>query len=177
MTVLALTQLFLVLAFAGAYAEEPRETSPQFSEAKSIVNRIDRDLPNLNSSSQTFVTGTDRGGRIAIYRQDSRVVRIDLTVGLSNTDRSDTFYYSMGNLIFVKSKKIRYPYSESKGFDFKKPETVFESRYCVVGHELASVGKSEKLDAATASGLIRDAGYLMQAVENNQRIDGERLMK
>ena len=174
---LTLLQSLLVLAFAAAYAEDPRGMSPRFTEAKSIVNRIDRDLRSLKSSSQTFETGTDRGGKVTIYRRDSGVVRIDLTVGLSNADRSDIFYYSMGNLIFVRSKKVRYPYSASKGFDFKKPETVLQSQYYAGGRELTPVGRSEKLDAATVFSLIRDAEYLMRAVENNQRIDGERLMK
>jgi hypothetical protein len=174
---LTLLQLFLVLAFAAACAEDPRDTSPRFTAAKSIVNRTDRDLHSLNSSSQTIETGTDRGGKVTIYRQDSRVARIDLTVGLSNADQSDIFYYSMGNLIFVRSKKVRYPYSESNGFDFKKPETVFQSQYYAVGCELTPVGKSEKLDAAGVFSLIRNAEYLRRAVENNQRIDGERLMK
>jgi hypothetical protein len=174
---LTLVQLFLVLAFAAACAEDPRDTSPRFTAAKSIVNRTDRDLHSLKSFSQTIETGTDRGGKVTIYRQHSSVVRIDLTVGLSNADRSDIFYYSKGNLIFVRSRKVRYPYSESKGFDFKKPETVFQSQYYVIGRELTPVGKSEKLDAATAFSLIRDGEYLMRAVENNQRIDDERLIK
>jgi hypothetical protein len=177
MILLTLLQLFLVLAFTAARAEDHRGMAPRFTEVKSIVDRIDRDLRSLKSSSQTFETGTDRGGKITVYRQDSGVVRIDLTVGLSNADRRDVFYYSMGNLIFVRSKKVRYPYSESKGFDFQKPETVFQSQYYAVGHELTPVGNSEKLVAATVFSLIRDAEYLMRAVESNQRIDGGRLMK
>jgi hypothetical protein len=174
---LTLLELLLLLAFAVAYAEDPRDTTPRFTEAKSIVNRIDRNLRTLKPSSQTFETGTDRGGEVTSYRQDSAVVRIDLPVGLSNASQSNIFYYSMGNLIFVRSKKVRYPYSESKGFDFKKTEIVFQSQYYAVGHELTPVDKSEKLDAATVFSLIRDAEYLMRAVANNQRIDGERLMK
>jgi hypothetical protein len=172
-----LLQLFLVIGFATAYAENPRDTAPRLAEAIRIVNRIDRDLRTLKSSSQTFETGTDRGGEIKIYREDSRVVRMDLIVGLSNTDRNDIFYYSMGNLIFVRTRKVRYPYSESRGFDFKNPETVFQSQYYAVGHDLTPVGKSEKLNSATVFSLIRDAEYLIRAVANNQRIDGERLMK
>jgi len=165
------------MGFAGPYAENPRDTAPRFTEATRIVNRIDRDLRTLKSSSQTFETGTDRGGEVTIYREDSSVVRIDLIVGLSNTDQSDIFYYSMGNLIFVRTKKVRYPYSESKGFDFKNPETACQSQYYAVGHDLTPVGKSEKLNSATVFSLIRDAKYLIRAVANNQRIDGERLMK
>jgi outer membrane lipoprotein-sorting protein len=177
MMLLTLLQLFLVLACGAARAEDQRGTAPRFSEAKSIVDGIDRDLRSLKSYSQTFETGTDRGGKVTIYRQDSGVVRIDLTVGLSKADRRDIFYYSHGNLLFVRSKKVRYPYSESKGFDFQRPETVFQSQYYAVGNELTPVGKSKKLDIADVFSLIRDADYLMRAVENHQRIDGERLMK
>jgi hypothetical protein len=174
---LSVLQLGLVLAFSVACAADLQDTSPPLTEAKSIVNRIDRGLRSLKSFSQTFETGTDRGGKVTIYRQGPSVVRIDLIVGLSNADQSDIFYYSMGNLIFVRSKKVRYPYFESKGFDFKKPETVFQSQYYAVGRELTPVGKSEKLDAAAAFSLTRDAEYLMRAIQSNQRIDGKRLMK
>ena len=86
---LTLLELLLLLAFAVAYAEDPRDTTPRFIEAKSIVNRIDRNLRTLKPSSQTFETGTDRGGEVTIYRQDSGVVRIDLTVGFEYEPNRD----------------------------------------------------------------------------------------
>jgi hypothetical protein len=143
----------------------------------SRIRSIDRNLASTTAEFRTFETGTDRGGKIKAYRQGSNIVRIDLTIGLSNADRTDIFYYNRGRLIFVRSKKVVYPYSEPNGFDFDKPKTVLRSDYYVTDHNLTPVRRSKNLDASTASGLMRDADYLILVLETNRRIDGQKLAR
>lgn len=140
-----------------------------------IAGEIDRNFRRLKSSSQAFAIGTDRGGKITVFRQASRVVRIDLFTGLSNADRVDSFYYLKGKLIFIRKKEIRYPYSETRGFDFEKPQVVSMAEYYVYGGNLMPVKTSNRLDVTVAHKLIQDGNYLIDTTESGRRIEVRRL--
>lgn len=167
--------LQLLLAPYFAHAANHEVSQPSYDQAREIASSVDIRLSGMKKWSQTFETGTDRGGSVVAYREGQKVVRIDLTIGLSNADRTDTFYYSVGKLFLIRSRKAAYPYVESSGFDFSRPKTVFKSDYYVTDHRIMPFPPSKELDREVARSLLRDAEYLLRTVEQNGRVDGQRL--
>ncbi len=123
-------------------------------------------------------TGTDRGGELTIYRRGSDVVRIDATIGGSNSDLQNVFYYSGANPIFVRTKTVTYRYSStSNGFDFTSPHVKATGDYYVRGGKLIPMGHA-KIAPSIASSLLQQAGLLVTSVRHGDRVvDIEKLLK
>jgi hypothetical protein len=166
-----LAGLFCVCCVAYAMPKELR-----MQQIKSIVNNIDSHLNTLNKSRATLQTGTDRGGELTIYRRGSDVVRMDAIIGGSNSDLLDVFYYFGTNLIFVKTKKITYPYSSTlNGFDFATPYVKATADYYVRDGKLLPLGHA-KISPGLESRLLREAELFTAAVRHgNQVVNVERL--
>jgi hypothetical protein len=143
-----------------------------------MVNDVDSHLKRFNTSRAMLQTGTDRGGELTIYRRGSDVVRIDATIGGSNSGTQAVFYYSGKDLLFVRTKKIAYPYSSAlNGFDFASPQVKAAADYYVREGKLISVGHA-KIAPSTASRLLQEAELFMTAVHRgDQVVDIEKLLK
>src|SRR5437867_11392349 len=157
------TQAFLSLLSALiclCCAAESTSTQPSPLEVTNMVHKVDFDLKSLIRSSAMLQTGTDRGGELTIYRRGSDVVRIDATIGGSNSDLQNVFYYSGANPIFVRTKTVTYRYSStSNGFDFTSPHVKATGDYCVRGGKLIPMGHA-KTAPSIASSLLQQAELL-----------------
>ncbi len=164
--------------FCVCCAAQPLPREPCAPEIKSTVNDIDSHLKGFNRSRITLQTGTDRGGKLTIYRRGSDVVRIDAVISGSNSDLQDVFYYSGTNLIFVRTKTVNYPYSSRlNGFDFAAPHVKAAADYCVRDGNLTPVGHA-KIAPSVASRLLQEAELFMGAIRHGtQVIDIEKLLK
>ena len=153
----------------------PRDTG---LEIKGMVDDIDSRLKRLNRSRVMLQTGTDRGGELTIYRRDSDVVRIDATIGGSNSDLQDVFYYFRAKVVFVRTKTVTFPYSPSvNGFDFSNPRVKAMADYYVRGGKLIPVGQT-KIAAPVASRLLQEAKLFMTGVRRgDQVVDAEKILK
>jgi hypothetical protein len=149
-----------------------------FPDVEDIVNNIDAHLKALSRSRAMLQTGTDRGGELTIYRRGSDIVRIDATIGGSNSDLQDVFYYSDANVVFVRSRMVTYPYSPtSRGFDFGNPRVKTKADYYVRDSKLIPTGHV-KVRPSEASRLLREGKFFVTAIRaGNQVIDIEGLLK
>jgi hypothetical protein len=172
----ALPLLIGLFSICSAAQPVPRDLGTD--DVKSMVDDIDSHLKRLNRSRAMLQTGTDRGGELTIYRRGSDVVRIDAIIGGSNSDLQDVFYYSSANLVFVRSRKVTYPYSLiSNGFDFRKPHVEAETSYYVHGGKLLPTGHV-KIAPSVASRLLHEGELFMSAVrQGKQLVDIENLLK
>ncbi len=175
------TQAFLSLLSALiclCCAAESTSTQPSPLEVTNMVHKVDFDLKSLIRSSAMLQTGTDRGGQLTIYRRGSEVVRIDATIGGSNSDLQEVFYYSSANLVFLRSRRVTYPYSAiSNGFDFRKPHMEAETTYYIRDGKLFPTGHM-KIAPSVASTLLREGQLFMSAVrQGKQSVDIENLLK
>ena len=159
-------------------AAQPVPTESGIFEIRGIVNNIDSHLKELNKSRATLQTGTDRGGELAIYRRGSDVVRIDATIGGSNSDLQDLFYYSGANLVFVRTRTVTYPYSSrANGFDFTNPHVKDTADYYVRDGKLIPVRHAKSATSVT-SRLLQEAELFVTAIRRgDQLIDIEKLLK
>jgi hypothetical protein len=166
--------IFTLLVALGSVvlAATNGDVSQEFLRNKAIGDGIDADH-RLNEWRQTVETGTDRGEMVTIYRQNSTIVRIDLKIGLSNADIVDTFYYKNRQLIFVREKRLRYPYNEREGFDFDRPVIASKSEYYAVNGKLLSLITNAA--HGDKESLMHDGEYLLRTVEAKKRIDGAKL--
>jgi hypothetical protein len=147
-------------------------------EIKGMVDEIDSHLKRLNRSRLMLQTGTDRGGELTIYKRDSDVVRIDATIGGSNSDLQDVFYYFGAKVVFVRTKTVAYPYSQSvNGFDFSNPHVSATADYYVRDGKLIPVAH-RKIAPPVASRLLQEAELFMSAVRRgDQVVDVEKILK
>jgi len=147
-------------------------------EIKAMVNDVDSHLRRFNKSRAMLQTGTDRGGELTIYRRGSDVVRIDATIGGSNSDLHDVFYYSGANPIFVRTKTVTYPYSSTlNGFDFAAPHVKTAADYYVRDGKLIPLSRA-KIAASLESRLLQEAELFMTAGrQRTQVVDVEKLVK
>jgi hypothetical protein len=147
-------------------------------EIKAMVNDVDSHLKRFDRSRAMLQTGTDRGGELTIYRRGSDVVRIDATIGGSNSDLQNVFYYSGAKVVFVRTKTVTYPYSPSaNGFDFANPHVKTTADYYVHHGKLTPVGHA-KIAPSVASRLLREAELFMTAIRRgDQVVDVERVLK
>jgi hypothetical protein len=68
---------------------------------EAIVTRLrSKKLP---TEEKTLLTGADRGGSMLIYRDKKSIVRVAVTVGLSNRSVRTDFFYDKANLIATES--------------------------------------------------------------------------
>ena len=173
----ALRVMLALFATACPAYSQPRDNG--CAATKATVNSIDASVARLQKSSLKLETGTDRGGELTVYRKGSTIVRIDATVGLSNADVNDVFYYSGRNLIFVTTKKLHYHYSQTlQGFDFGIPSVVSENSYCVVGRKLILLTRSSKPESSIASNLVQEGEFLVrEAKAGRQAVNIEALLK
>jgi len=172
-TLLLLAGLFCVCCAAQRLPGEQRAL-----EIRSMVNDIDSHLKGFNRSRIMLQTGTDRGGELTVYRKGSDVVRIDAVISGSNSDLRDVFYYSGTNLISVRTKTVKYPYSSRlNGFDFAAPHVKAAADYYVRDGNLIPVGRA-KIAPSVASRLLQEAELFMAAIRHGtQVIDIEKLLK
>jgi len=164
--------------FCVCLAAQPAPRHSGSHEAQDVVEAIDSHLKALNKSRVTLQTGTDRAGELAIYRRGSDIVRIDATIGGSNSDLQDVLYYSDADLVFVRTKTVTYPYSSVlNGFDFTKPHVKTAADYYVRDGKLIPVGHA-KIAPSTASRLLQEAELFVTAVRRgDQVVDIEKLLK
>jgi hypothetical protein len=164
--------------FCVCCAAEPMSREPDSLEVKNMVNSIDSHLKALNRSSAMLQTGTDRGGELTIYRRGANVARIDATIGGSNSDLQDVFYYSSAKLVFVRRTEVSYPYSPaSHGFDFGNPHVEATTDYYIRDRKLTAIGHV-KIAPSVASRLLREAEVFISAARRgNQTVDIEKLLK
>jgi hypothetical protein len=143
-----------------------------------MVNDVDSHLKRFNKSRAVLQTGTDRGGELTIYRRGSDVVRIDATIGGSNSDSHDIFYYSGAIPIFLRTKTITYPYSStSNGFDFAAPHVKAATDCYVRDGKLIPLSRT-KIAASLESRLLQEAELFMTAGrQGTQLVDIEKLVK
>lgn len=170
--------LLLTALFCVCCATEPISEASAGLRVKQVVDNIDSHLKTLNRSNTLLQTGTDRGGELAIYRSGSNIIRIDATISLSNSDLRDVFYYDNAKLIFVRSKKITYPYSAAvNGFDFSLPRLESSADFYVREGRLIPVGEAG-VAPVVASRLSQEGRYVFRAVrQGNQPIDIQKLLK
>jgi hypothetical protein len=147
-------------------------------EIKNMVDDIDFHLKRLNRSRVMLQTGTDRGGELAVYRRGSDVVRIDATIGGSNSDLQEVFYYVGAKVVFVRTKTVTYPYSPSaNGFDFANPHVKATADYYVRDNKLIPVGHA-KIASSVAARLLQEAELFMIAIRRGDHVvDVERVLK
>jgi D-alanyl-D-alanine carboxypeptidase len=171
---LSLAAVLLLCGSAEGLAQELR-----FPDVRTTVDNIDAHPSALKKSKATLETGTDRGGELTIYRTGRMIVRIDASIGLSNSDLKDVFYYSNGKIIFIRSQRVTYPYSSvSSQFDFTKARIESKVDYYVTKRKLIPVASQAKTASSVASGLLRLGEYLFNAVRRgDQTIDVEKLLK
>ena len=172
----ALPLLVGLFSICSAAQAVPRDLGT--IEIKAMVNDVDSHLKRFNKSRARLQTGTDRGGELTIYRRGSDVVRIDATIGGSNSDLHDVFYYSGANPIFVRTKTVTYPYSSTpNGFDFAAPHVKTAADYYVRDGKLIPLGRA-KIAASLESRLLQEAELFMTAGrQGTQVVDIEKLVK
>jgi hypothetical protein len=168
----------LAALFCVCCTAESMSTEPGSLDIKHMVDNVDSHLKALNRSNATLQTGTDRGGELTIYRRGSEVVRIDATIGGSNSDLQDVFYYSNANLVFVRSRTVTYPYSSTlNGFDFRNPHVKAAADYYVRGGKLIPIGDA-KTAPPVASRLLQEGElFLTVARRGSRTVDIEKLLK
>jgi hypothetical protein len=169
---------FFAVLFCVCCTAESMSTEPGSLDIKHMVDNVDSHLKALNRANATLQTGTDRGGELTIYRRGSEVVRIDATIGGSNSDLQDVFYYSDANLVFVRSKIITYPYSSTlNGFDFRKPHVKAAADYYVRNRKLIPIAHA-KTAPPVASRLLQEGElFLTVARRESRTVDIEKLLK
>ena len=145
---------------------------------KNMVSNTDFHLKNLNKSSAVLQTGTDRGGKLIIYRKGSDVIRVDAIVEGSNSGLHDVFYYSGENLVFVRTKTVIYPFSStSGGFDFANPHVKARGDYYVREGKLIPIRHAETTPSL-ASRLLQESTIVIRAIrDGKQTVDIERLLR
>lgn len=165
-------------AFLCVYHEAEAMSQERVREVTTVVNGIDSNLGVLNKSGIILQTGTDRGGELTIYRKGSGVARIDATIAGSNSNLQEIFYYSNGHVIFIKTRRVTYPYSsESNGFDFGKPQLQATSDYYVDEGKLMPVDRSAVAPAAGARLLAEAALFISAAERRNELVNIEKLLR
>jgi hypothetical protein len=159
-------------------ASQPVATDQEITGIKSSVNNIDSNLNELNRSRAMLRTGTDRGGELTIYRRGSDIVRIDATVGGSNSDLQDVFYYSGVNLLFVRTKILTYTYSsKANGFDFRNPRVKQAADYYVREGELIPIHHTNVAPPVTSRLLQEAQLFLTASRRGDQVVDIEKILK
>jgi len=144
-------------------ASQPVSAAQEITDIKAGVNNIDSHLNELNRSRAMLQTGTDRGGELTIYRRGSDIVRIDATIGGSNSDLQHVFYYSGANLLFVRTKILTYAYSsKANAFDFTNPHVKQATDYYVRDGKLIPV-RHTNIAAPVTSRLLQEAELFLTA--------------
>jgi hypothetical protein len=168
----------LIWLFCVCSAAQPAPKQLGSDEVKDLVKNIDSHLTALNKSRLTLQTGTDRGGELTVYRRGSNVVRVDATIGGSNSDSQAVFYYSGTDLVFVRTKTVTYPYSSAlNGFDFTSPHVKGAADYYVRDGKLIAVDRA-KISPPRTSKLLQEAELFMAAIRRGDRVvDIEKLLK
>jgi hypothetical protein len=172
----ALALLVGLFCIFSAAQTVPRDLGT--AEIKTMVNDIDFHLKRLNRSRVMLQTGTDRGGELTVYRRGSDVVRINATIGGSNSDLHEVFYYVGAKVVFVRTKTVTYPYSPSaNGLDFANPHVKVTADYYVRDGKLIPVDHA-KIASSVAARLLQQAELFMIAIRRGDHVvDVERVLK
>ena len=168
----------LVGLFCISSAAQAAQRDLRIPEIKTMVNDVDFHLKRLNRSRVMLQTGTDRGGELTVYRRGSDVVRVDATIGGSNSDLQEVFYYVGAKVVFVRTKTVTYPYSASaNGFDFANPHVKATADYYVRDGKLIPVGHA-KIALSGAARLLQEAELFVIAIRRGDHVvHVERVLK
>jgi hypothetical protein len=139
-----------------------------------IAQVVDRKLPNLAESDIELVTGTDRGGRLAVYRDRGAIVRFDMTVCLSSSDLKYQFYYVNDKPIFVRIARIGYAYSPKTGrIDFGRKVSHLNAGFCINGRAIVPLADTPP-ELQISDAILAEANYVLQAIrKRSQSVDVE----
>jgi len=175
---------FLLVILNGSYLRASDSVEYAVIDAK--VKQIDR-LPN-REVKKNLRTGTDGGGALSAFWYEGQIRHLKITLGMSNREIEENYYYENSQLIFAASKQSFFLWDpEAQKLDPGKIGMSFEDKYYFLEGKLkqwnttrvaADLSSQDSNVAKENETVLRQSSLFMQtARDEKDSVDIEGFIK
>lgn len=95
------------------------------------------DLLPTHEVKKALLTGTDGGGTLSAFRHEGQIRHLKITIGLSNRQVENNYYYENDQLVFASSKQSFFLWDDNaQKLNLDKIATTLEDAYYFVEGKL-----------------------------------------
>jgi hypothetical protein len=173
-TVLAISGVLLLVILNGLYLRASDSTDYAAIDEK--VRQIDR-LPT-REVKKNLRTGTDGGGALSAFWDEGQIRHVKITIGMSNRQIEENYYYENGQLIFAASKQSFFFWNqEAQHLDPGRIATSFEDRFYFVDGKLkqwnttraaADLSNQNSNVAKESETVLKQSNFFMQTARDEK---------
>src|SRR3977135_424867 len=92
--------LLVILGASHSHASDLPDYTAKTDEKRSQIDR----LPS-GEVKKSLLTGTDGGGALSAFWYQGQIRHVKVTIGMSNRQVEENYYYESGQLIFAASQQ------------------------------------------------------------------------
>jgi hypothetical protein len=175
--------LLVILGASHAHASDLPDYTAKTDEKR---NQIDR-LPS-REVKKSLLTRTDGGGALSAFWYQGQIRHVKVTIGMSNRQIEENYYYEDGQLIFAASKQSFFLWDqEAQRLDRGKIAMSFDDRFYLVDGKLkqwnttrngADLNAEDSNIAKEYETLLKQSNFFMQtARDEKDSVDIEAFIK